>query len=342
MSSPASAAPTLVVLTPVRNEEWILDRFLTVTSRFADRIIIADQRSTDNSRAISARYPKVIVVDNPGEFSERDRSRLLVEQARALVPPPRILLALDADEILAANALGSPGWQRMLGARPGTILCFELVDLYGTPDRCIRQDWLRPWGYVDDGAPHAPRVIHSSRVPVPEGAARLVLDDVKFLHYSGLRPTALAAKTRWYSVLENVLGTGPWVLKRRLRYAMHLDFTGAGRIEASAPEWFTGWEQQGIDMRSVEEQQYYWYDFEVLKYFQRYGTRRFWLDDIWEFDWEACRQYARAQNRPGIPEAPIARPPALLTLAMQFVSFVHRHQRRLRHRLTRRGRRGDA
>jgi len=33
----------IVVVTPVRNEAWILERFLSVTSRFADHIIIADQ-----------------------------------------------------------------------------------------------------------------------------------------------------------------------------------------------------------------------------------------------------------------------------------------------------------
>lgn len=337
MSSPSSERPRIVVVTPVRNEEWILDRFLSVTSRFADHIIIADQHSSDNSRCICERYPKVTVVDNPTEeFSERNRSLLLIEQARALVPSPRIILALDADEILAANALESRGWQTMLKAAPGTILCFELVDLYGTPERCMRHDQLRPFGYVDDGAPHAPRTIHSNRVPVPDNAVRLRLHDIKFLHYNALRPSAVAAKVRWYSVLEKVLDTCPFALKRRLRYATYLDFTGAGRVEACPAEWFAGWEQQGIDMRSVVQLKYYWYDFEVLRYFEKYGSRRFWLDDIWQFDWEACRLYARAQNIPGVPEARVAKPPGLLNLAMRFLSFVHRHQRRLRHRLTRR------
>ena len=38
--------PTLVVLTPVRNEAWILRAFLEATSLWADHIIIADQMST--------------------------------------------------------------------------------------------------------------------------------------------------------------------------------------------------------------------------------------------------------------------------------------------------------
>ena len=323
------------MVTPVRNEAWILERFLSVTSRFADHIIIADQRSTDDSRAICSRYPKVTVIDNPtDEFNERDRQLLLLRHARALVPAPRIILALDADEILAANALDTPSWRAMLAARPGSIVCLERVDLYETPDRCMRHDRLTPLGYVDDGVEHAPRDMHSVRVPIPEYAPRLLLDDIAVLHYSALRPTALAAKLRWYSVIENVRGTCPWVFKRRLRYAMHVDFTGAGRLERSPAEWFRRWEDAGIDMRAVTEEQYHWYDFEVLRYFQEHGARKFWLDDIWDFDWEACRLHAKDLNIAGVPAVPVHAPPRALVGTMNVLSVLHRIQRRLRHRLT--------
>ena len=325
----------VVVVTPVRNEAWILERFLTVTSRFADHIIIADQRSTDDSRAICRRHPKAVVIDNPtDEYSERDRQLLLLRHARALVPSPRIILALDADEILAANAVNSPSWHRMLAALPGTILCFERVDLYETPDQCMRHDRLTPLGYVDDGAEHAGREIHSVRVPIPDSAPRLLLPDITVLHYSAVRPKALAAKLRWYSVLENVRGTCPWVFKRRLRYAMHVDFTGTGRVEPCPAEWLRGWEDTGIDMRSVAEEPYYWWDLEVLQHLNEYGARKFWLDDIWSFDWEACRLHAKSRNIAGMPDAPVDAPPRALVVAMRVLSALHRIQRRLRHRLT--------
>src|SRR5207247_9635192 len=63
----------VVVVTPVRNEAWILERFLSVTSRFADHIIVADQRSSDGSRAICSRYPNVTVIDNPTDEFNEDR-----------------------------------------------------------------------------------------------------------------------------------------------------------------------------------------------------------------------------------------------------------------------------
>lgn len=325
------------MVTPVRNEAWILERFLSVTSRFADRIIVADQRSTDESRAICARYPKCTVIDNPtDDYNEGTRQLLLLHHARTLVPEPRIILALDADEILAADAVQSPGWQSMLTAPAGSILCVERVDLYKTPDRCMRHDRLTPLGYVDDGVEHTPRVMDSVRVPIPDYARRTLLPDVTVLHYAALRPRALAAKLRWYSVLANVRGTGPWVFKRRLLYshAMRVDFTGAGRIEPSAERWFRGWEALGIDMRTVTDDDYHWYDVEVLRFFRTYGARKFWLDDIWDFDWEACRSYATQRNIPGVPDAAVRAPPRWLIRTMQLLSAVHRVQRRVRHRLT--------
>jgi glycosyltransferase involved in cell wall biosynthesis len=97
--------PKIVVITPVKNEAWILDRFLAVTSQFADCIIIADQNSTDGSLTIYKNYPKVILIQNESEqFNEAERQILLIQKARELVPEHKILLALDADEILAASA----------------------------------------------------------------------------------------------------------------------------------------------------------------------------------------------------------------------------------------------
>ena len=71
--------PAIVVVTPVRNEAWVLDAFLTCTSSWADYIILADQHSDDGTREIAQKYEKVILIDNPTqEWSENIcRTRLL-------------------------------------------------------------------------------------------------------------------------------------------------------------------------------------------------------------------------------------------------------------------------
>lgn len=315
--------PKIIVVTPIKNEDWILDRFLSVTSQFADLIIIADQNSTDGSRDICQKYPKVKLIENKSDqYDEARRQILLLQTARELVPEHKIILALDADEILAANAIHSIGWQTMLKANPGTVLCFEKPDLYLTPEQCIRYDVAWPLGYVDDGIEHNPKKVHSIRIPVPDNAPRLEIHDVKILHYAIIRLTAQSSKWRMYSVIENAYNTQPW-LKRRSRYSAFKDWTKGGKLQLSCREWFDGWEKLGIDMQTVTSYKYHWQDIEVLKYFEQYGVFKFWLDDIWNFDWEACRLYGKQQGIQGIPNDLIQKPPLLLTLLSRFLDFLY-------------------
>ncbi|MEA5575260.1 glycosyltransferase family 2 protein [Anabaena sp. UHCC 0451] len=294
--------PKIVVITPVKNEAWILDRFLSVTSQFADYIIIADQNSTDGSQSICKKYPKVILIENKSEkFNEADRQLLLIQTARDLVQEPKILLALDADEILAANATKTASWQKMLEAKPGTILFFEKPDLFVTTHQCLRTGILTPLGYVDDGAEHQPQKIHSVRIPIPEYATRLHIHDIKVLHYAVTRLDAHASKLRMYTVLENVLGVSN-AISRRSRYSSKPDYLSLGKVGTAPDEWFANWEELGIDMHTIIKQKYYYYDFEVLRNFHKYGWRRFWMEDIWKYDWEACRQYAKSQGISDIPD----------------------------------------
>ena len=77
--------PLKVVLTPVRNEAWVLRAFLEATSLWADYIIIADQMSTDGSREIAKEYPKVILIDNNRkEMHMAATRRLLFEEAKKI------------------------------------------------------------------------------------------------------------------------------------------------------------------------------------------------------------------------------------------------------------------
>jgi glycosyltransferase involved in cell wall biosynthesis len=318
-----NGTPKIVVVTPVKNEAWILDRFLSVTSRFADHIIIADQKSTDESVAICGKHPKVTLIENESEdYDEASRQILLINEARNLVKGPRIILALDADEILAADATKQPGWQAMLKAKPGTVLCFEKPDLYLTPDLCIRYNEPWPLGYVDDGKEHKAKKVHSIRIPQPDGAPKADFHDVKILHYGLARPTAQTSKIRWYSVVENVLKTSP-LLRRRRSYSADKDYLHGHQPQPAPVKWFAGWEEIGIDMRSIPEQKYYWWDFDVLRYFEKYGPKRFWFEDIWKFDWEACRMHARAQGISGIPESRLVTPPRTLALSMKLMTKLY-------------------
>ncbi len=299
----------IVVITPTRNESWILRRFLQVSSRFADNIIIADQMSTDDTAEIASGFPKVTLIHNQvAEYDEAQRQALLIQKAREVVPGRKIILALDADEILAANATATAGWKTMLSAAPGSVLCFEKPELYITPDQCIRYD--RPWplGYVDDGGCHRPTHIHSIRIPMPLEDPRLLIHDVKVLHYALLRTGAQRAKMRLYACVENILGTGGSLPGRRNRYGPSTDYASRGKLGVTPKEWVDSLEADGIDMRSVQVSRLHWQDDEVLRLFGKHGCGRFYNEAIWDVNWEELRRQAMSRGLRGVPTRVITPP----------------------------------
>jgi hypothetical protein len=130
-------------------------------------------------------------------------------------------------------------------------------------------------------------------------------------------------------VHENLLGTSP-LYSRRALYSQKRDWRAYGSLEPTPWAWFAGWEASGIDLHTIEREEFYWQDFEVLRLFVRHGVRRFWLDDIWYFDWEACRRYALARELPGIPVAPVTGPPRPVRLTGCLLDLLYKAWRVVR------------
>lgn len=324
-----SERPSIVVLMPLKNDAWILRRFLEVTTEFADRIVVADQGSTDGGLEICAEFEKVTVIDNSASgYDEASRQALLIDTARRLVPLPRILMALDSDEILAADAMSMPGWQRMLEASPGTAVFFEKPNLYLSPANVERRPSDFLGAFVDDGVTqHQARRVHSVRLPAPPERPPLVLDDVKILHYALVRPQAQIAKIRMYAVLENLMGTKNAYWRRRYYWSRRV-LRPLGPVEPTPREWLAGWEERGIDMTTIEDRQPYWQDLATAQMLVEHGSRRFWLDDIWQQDWNAVLKSAGRSQR-------IVPPPRLLLTALDAAQSLLEAAAALRKRLRR-------
>ena len=60
-----------------------------------------------------------------------------------------------------------------------------------------------------------------------------------------------------------------------------------------------------------------------LKYFTKYGTYRFWFEDIWDFEWEDCLIYAKQKKIQDISDSSISKPPLLLTLFLKFLDRLY-------------------
>jgi hypothetical protein len=289
-SSPGSR-PTVICLTPVKNESWILDRFLQCASTWADHIIVADQQSDDDSCRIAGRYEKVHLIDNTCDrYDEAARQRLLINAARQIpTSSHRILLALDADEILSANWMESPEWTELLNTAPGTVLRFQWANI--APG--VKHGWIdadrKIFGFVDDGSPHVGQPIHSPRLPNPDGAPTRTFSDLRILHYQYVNWDRMKSKQRWYQCWErlNSPDKRPITIYRQYhRMDPYID-----RAVPLRPEWIQGYERMGIDMRTVETKQAYYWDDDIVRLLRDHGTEPFQRLDIWDRDWTAVGRY---------------------------------------------------
>ena len=280
--------PTVICLTPVRNEAWILDRFLRCASLWADHILIADQCSEDGSREIASRYPKVTLIENPtAEVDEASRQRLLIDAARR-IPGPRFLMAVDADEFLSANFLDSVTWREMLQSEVGTVVEFQMVNL--KPD--LQSYWSPPiefrFGFMDDGTSfHTGPRLHSPRIPSPPNAPVRSAEEVKVLHYQYVNWDRMQSKHRWYQCLERILHSERKPIDVFRQYH-HMYAIPENELKPLPSQWIDGYERLGIDMTTVPSTQaIYWWDREVVRWFETHGASRFRREAVWDKDWNA-------------------------------------------------------
>ncbi len=301
----------IICLTPVKNEEWILESFLKVTSLWADQIIVADQNSTDASLSICSRFPKVRVIRNEtSDYSEQYRQKLLLQAARN-ISPEAILIALDADEFLSANSLQSSEWESLQSLPKGTSIEFPRIDLdpgvltyfYHTVDD---GNMAFDCGYVDDGAEHRGTDIHSTRVPHPAGAPVFRCQECVVLHYQFVSPNRVDSKHRWYMCYERlkypektsveIVKMYTWMKKREWTH------------RSAQQHWLGAYKQLEINVTQFDDAGPFWWDWEVLRMFRQHGVKTFRDLDIWDVDWEHIRQLGLLRGVPGIPQAVIKRP----------------------------------
>ncbi len=287
MSQSFEPKPKIICLTPVKNDAWILKRFLECASLWADVIIIADQNSDDDSREIALKYDKVKLIENlSNDLNQGIQQKLLLDAARQ-IPGPRILIALDADEMLTGNFLDNPEWQTILHAPPGTIGEFQLVNILPNFDSywwLSTSDFHYSFIFVDDESDYVGKSIHCGRIPEPPYAPRIRLKSIKLLHYSYADWTRAQSKQRWYQCWEII--NRPSRNKVGLyRFCNLMESFPKEEIFAFEKGWISGYEALGIDMTSVYKESIYWRDKQILEWLSKYGCKKFRKLAIWHIDW---------------------------------------------------------
>ncbi|MEO6906822.1 MAG: glycosyltransferase family 2 protein, partial [Abditibacteriaceae bacterium] len=273
-----------------KNEAWILDRFLQCTSLWADHIIVADQGSDDGSREIALRYPKVILIENTSvSFNEPERQKILIAAARQF-SGPRILIALDADEMLSANFLNSLEWKNIFDAAPGTIIQFEVVNIKGDMTYWTPQYYFN-LGFIDDDSEHDHKgmLMHSQRVPTPMHSPILKVWDIKILHYQYSDWRRMESKHRWYQCWERINHPTRHTIDIFRQYH-HMYSIPQSEIHPILSEWIDEYKLKGIDMANIKQSSEFRWDKEVLEMFAKYGVAKFAKEAVWEADWTTIKQ----------------------------------------------------
>lgn len=199
--------PLLIVLTPVRNEAWVLKAFLKATSLWADHIIIADQMSTDGSRELYKQFPKVMVIDNPQKEMHQAATRRLLFDAAKMIEGDKILFALDADEFLSGNFPKTEGWRTIMNSEPGDVFEFRWMNL--TSDATKYSAWQPYYWAVhfnEDllNGEYPDNFIHEWRLPWPNHVNHeYVIDDISFIHFARVNIKRQQNKRRFYQVSQS-------------------------------------------------------------------------------------------------------------------------------------------
>jgi glycosyltransferase involved in cell wall biosynthesis len=290
MPGAAHGDPVVICLTPVKDEQPILGRFLDSAAVWADHIIVLDQCSTDGSREVAAAHPKVrLLLNDDPTYDESARQRTLLEAARE-IPGRRVLVALDADEALSANVLRSRAWHDALRAPPGTTLHLRWASLLPGLERA----WISPeqiaFGFVDDGRAHAGPQIHSGRLPARADQPRLELEDVRVLHYQFAAWERNKSKQRWYQCWEWLHEPGKRPIQIYRQYH-RLDALPDSEVQAVDPEWLCAYEAAGLDMTALPPAEpWYRWDEEVLDWIIEHGPHTFERLNIWDPDYADLAQ----------------------------------------------------
>lgn len=293
--------PKIICLTPVRNEEWILERFLKVTSLWADHIIIADQMSTDGSREISLKFPKVILIDNNSkEFNEPERQRQLINEARK-IKGQKLLIAIDADEIFTPNILYSDEWQKVKNVKPGTFIKFQWANL--RPN--FKEIWYGeyfPWGYMDDGLEHSSQnFIHTHRLPYTSKSPVFVAKEIKLMHFQYTNWQRMQHKQLWYQCIERVKYPEKSAIDIFRTYT-HMYALKRIELNNLPINWLADYEKIGISIQKKPTSDYEWFEERILNLFENYGVKYFRKNVIWHKNWSDVARKINKYNNINYPD----------------------------------------
>ena len=313
--------PQIIVLTPVRNEAWVLRAFLAATSLWADYIIIADQMSTDGSREIYREFQtshpnpfsstekadvhqcELIVIDNVLKEMHMAATRKLLFEATqnvikksGLLNENFILFAMDADEFLTGNFMDTKIWNQIMESNPDDVFCFRWKNVC-RDQKCFKyygpyMSWVEHASDDLWGGMYPDNVIHEWRLPwspktKKEGVFRS--DEISFIHLGGLPEKKIFHKNIFYQVSTIAKVDYVNIVRHWRQY-----HTISNQHEAVYPLTeldFKIYKENGTDifrLLNLEDEALHLKK-ETTGYLEKFGLEKFGVLDIWTP--RVCEEY---------------------------------------------------
>lgn len=282
--------PKIIVITPVRNEAWVLDAFLTCTSSWADYVILADHHSEDETREIAKKYEKVILIDNPTfEWYEAEcRARLLEEACK--IQGDKVIFGLDADEFLSEGFEKTESWQKIIHSQGNEIFCFNWLNLFDNFKTAEYTDMHFEWAAHYDASvdvvaeyrKRETRAVHCARVPCLDEEVKYInVDDFWVIHLARLNRQKTLQKNDFYQVTwvdKNKEKANPIAMYRAYSryYPDHLT-----HLDAPVKLCRMGEDEDYSSLVQTADYGKHYVD-EMVRVFQREGTAKFAKLCIWD------------------------------------------------------------
>ena len=288
-----------------RNEGHILPYTLPPLAQVCDHIIIADQNSTDDTRAVIKKCTKAILIDNPpsppdGNYDTQGRS-LLLDAARNF-DGHNLLLATDADEI-APPAVFCDIKEHIhdrypIGARFATtwVTIWKKTSRYFLPARRLQPHVINCILYDDRQCQYqAIKWVHSGRLPLlPTTTLRRYI----LLHFHWIFLEKARWQQAWYLMHE--LTNAQFDLGRvddinRMYQPYNTLFDRQITFTRRLPKkWRTGYE---LPPHNSDDPEFNWRKSDVWKLIDQYGIKAFEPLDIW-FVPELKERFEQEMKRP--------------------------------------------
>ncbi len=205
-----------ILLTPTKNEDWILAKTLPIFSNIADEIIVSDQNSEDNTLSILNQFKKIKIITNHRKYHSNEVRWELLEEARKLYGSNNLIICLDADEYIPSH-LFFKNKKNIIKNKPGTAFQSPWVQLWRSVSK-YRSDtgvWnpktnFKPFMFLDNGiSSYLDEVIindHTSRIPT-KNILNIKTINIPVIHLQFANWERAQIKQIWYMCSELMRGS---------------------------------------------------------------------------------------------------------------------------------------